>query len=178
MSTSSTPPYISEDISSSIDAVSEQIDKAIALLKSSQPGVNSRQAALEQCLRATGILSNILTFSHFRRNPHTVLTTCAQALNSACSQMQPLYNLGDKQAPGSTSENEMEAAVVADTFIAQSDIEEYSGHLLSEIVGNSAAKAALLENIVLPLTLTKQQSNHIFQVQFIKHTIVLFKMLI
>ena len=160
--------YISEDIINSIDAVIQQVDKAIILLQYSDRSLINSRDTQEQCHRATGILLNILTFSHFRRNPHTILTTCSEALTSVCSQLQTSddHIFCNKQEINLSAKNSTNAESTLDINVELPEY-SYTGHSLSDIVGNKSAKSALLENIVLPLTLTKQQSSCIFQVNSI-----------
>ena len=138
---------ISEDIYLSIDGVTTLVEEAldaVSLITATNP-----ELAIELCHKAFGILSTILQFNYFKVNPHQVLWTCLEALDTAAINLQDrLHKKGDTAPP--VSPPRREDTTLKSNVVTGIHNREKKVISLCDIIGNDAAKVSGVSSFLRP----------------------------
>lgn len=134
-----------DDIGASIDAVIVHVEAAIQATRCNPTFFSAD--AIEQSHRASGILSTLLNFNFFKRSPHAILSTCAEALHVASSQMQLRVSKCPSAHPIDDVPSHCIDQYTTDELVLPD--RENIKYNLSDIIGNDTAKASHLKHLPL-----------------------------
>lgn len=150
---------LSADILLSIDAVCEHVLAAVQLLRSGRI-----DSALRRCQSGAAILATIVSYQYFREFPNRIIHTCSESLEAAATKCLDLLvgqcrkektqqlSFASEKAPESALSEPYAVPTHHDLAVT-----------FDAIMGNDHAKLALMESVVLPLTLNSRMVSKVFQ---------------